>query len=156
VKLNQEHKCSCAWRRLKCLDSRDAHSSGRMFSRRKVTISSVEVPGRNTAATPFPSASVCLPAEQCRPPGQDSHPSPVRESLIERRGQRECCELLRMETPTASTSSCTAAAAIISRLPQPRVDHFHAGIAQLGNYLAPRSCPSRPGFATRTRICVQT
>ena len=41
----------------------------------------------------------------------------------------------RIERPTTSTSSCTAAVAIISgRLVQPGVDHLHPGVAQRGGH----------------------
>src|SRR5215217_193041 len=59
-----------------------------------------------------------------------------------------------MESPTTSTSSCTAAVAIISGVWCRPVytTSIPASRRAAATTLAPRSWPSRPGLATRTRI----
>ena len=77
-------------------------------------MSSVEVPGRKIAETPCSfrrgmSSCGMMPPTMTR---QSSIPRSRRSSTM--RGQSVLCAPLKIDTPTASTSSCNAAAAIIS------------------------------------------
>src|SRR5882724_6681851 len=90
------------------------HSRGFTFDRRKLTISSVDVPGKKISATPaclsFTRSSWgTIPPTSTR---QSSIPCSRNNWTI--RGQSVLWAPLNIETPTASTSSCSAAAAIIS------------------------------------------
>ena len=89
-------------------------SRGLTLLRMKSAMSCVDVPGRKTSATPC-SLSLGISSFGTIPPSTTSvsfSPSSRNNETI--RGHSVLWAPLRMETPTASTSSCKAAAAIIS------------------------------------------
>src|SRR5687768_2009571 len=81
-----------------------------------------------------------------------SRPASIRSART--RGKSVMCAPERIERPTTSTSSWTAAVAIISGVWCSPVytTSMPASRSAAATTLAPRSCPSRPGLATSTRM----
>src|SRR6266403_2369384 len=120
----------------------------------KSTISWVEVPGRKISAMPD-CFSVGMSASGMIPPTRTvTSFMPLSWRSFISCGQMVLCAPERMERPITSTSSCTAAEAIISGVWRRPVytTSMPASRRARAIIFAPRSWPSRPGLAINTRI----
>src|SRR6185437_4743489 len=124
------------------------------FSRRKSTISAVGAPGVKTSATPRPFSSSTSSPGMVPPTTTTTSPAPCSFSRSRMRGTSVMWAPDRIEIPTASASSWVTVATICSGVwwRPVQMTSIPASRSDLAMILAPRSWPSRPGFATTTRM----
>jgi hypothetical protein len=84
------------------------------FSRTQATIWASEAPGVKMPLTPAASSRARSSSGMMPPPKTTMSPAPRRRSASMTAGNSVLCAPDMIDRPTASTSSCTAAAAIIS------------------------------------------
>src|ERR1700676_5117069 len=120
----------------------------------KSTMSCVDVPGRKISAMPDCLRAGISASGMMPPTSTVTSFMPLSCSRLISCGQSVLCAPERIERPMTSTSSCTAPEALISgacRRPA-LMNSMPASRSARAIIFAPRSCPSSPGLAIKTRI----